>query len=484
MNKWRKVLIGVVLLTAFALYTVFEKNAEPAWKVDEKSFNVVRSLGEGLKKESTDIQDLNVLNHYGLLQQVNKEIPLKKDLRTLRIEKVLSSEGRLYLLYSIDLKERDKSSRDIPTLTVRHVKISSENGVENTFPASINNDSKSGFVYKHRLYRSTYIIPQVEKMDEELWRQLSSANRYELMDIELIQPNHNETIQNLAFKISTNDIYNKVLETASINKKFTYGNQKEASLKAFEVLLNGNRLSIGLENDDDLVGFSGWYKEKSYPFTWDLYGTDNKGYSLIINNDYEELLQDDKDQRSFTLISSLHKEKESYSWKVPIEDIKTFNINKKVPINRNEKMITSQSNLSLTYKGLRLYNGIPTIQINVKQNQDPIDHQFLRAAKDFSGDTIPEEYVRFLLSNLLSISSTTNEQLENYTLDSVGLNVNEREYYLSFYKEDMAKGPITPSDIPEQDLIITISDLVYSKPLPQPVTIPYRIPKLKTDKNE
>jgi hypothetical protein len=478
LNKWRKVIIGGVLLAGFALYTQYEKSAEPVWKVNDKNFRVVGSLQEGMTKEYVNFEELEVVDRYGLLQQVNKTIPLKNELRTLRIEKIWNLQGRLYLLYSIDLKERDKSYQDIPTLTVKKVKLSNDQGKESMFSASINNKLNEGFVYKHRLYRSTFIVPQTNNVDEDTWRLLSTANRYELKEIELLNSHGIQNIQDLAFKVSAENIYEKVLESSPINKKFTYGNKKEAVLKSYGVMLYNHQLSIGLPEDDDLVGFTGWYKDKSYPFTGELYGTKEKGYSVIMNPP-EGWIKNSKSKPFLTLKNSLHKDQKTYTWKIPKKDIMQINTHPDQPIVKNE-VIHTDHNMEFVYEGLEKFDGKICIIISIMNNQENQEQVQLNAGSYFNSVSIPEEYARGYIKNVVTVTNNKKQAFHNYDLLNEET-ADKRRYYINFFLEDINKGPVNQTNIPEEDLSVSLSDLVYSNPLPKQVTVQFKVPKLKTN---
>lgn len=39
--KWKKLFIGVGLLIGFIIFTQYKQNAEPVWKVNEKTFRLL-----------------------------------------------------------------------------------------------------------------------------------------------------------------------------------------------------------------------------------------------------------------------------------------------------------------------------------------------------------------------------------------------------------------------------------------------------------
>lgn len=473
MNKWKKVIIGAVLLAVFALYTQYEKNAEPVWKVDEKNFMVVNSIKQGMKQEYLKVQELETLEKYGLLPNGNKTIVLEREHRTLKIEKIWNMHGRLYVLYSVDLKERDRDEKDVPRLTVKNMKISSdETNKEVVLPASDGHSADDGFVYKHRLYRSMFLVPYGNDYNEDTWRTISTAARIELQDVQSAKENNSYPLKNIAFKVNSEDISKQVLESSPIHKKFTYGENKEAEIRSYDILLYDKRLSISIPKDDALIGFTGWYQDKSYPHTWGLIGTDTKGYSLLFNED-PIFMDTDEIKRSFTIEKSLHREKGSYSWSIPKEDIMKINKKTDETIEKNNTILT-KNDTALIYEGLTLYNGRPAIEISMLHSENMNNHLInLNTVRDY--ESIPEEFERIFKINLISISNEREKDLQNFHFYGEE-STDKTSYFISFFEGDNDQAI---QNIPEEDLTITISNLIYSKPLPSPVTIPYEVPKVK-----
>jgi hypothetical protein len=478
LNKWKKVIIGTFLFAGFVIFTQYEKNAEPAWKVNEKEFTVVKTFNEGIEREYLKFEELEIVNKYGFLQKANKSIQLRDELRTLKFEKIWNIEGRLYMLYSVDLKERDKDERDIPRLTVKKIKLSTKEGKDAVFSASENTGfpgkRDEGFVYKHRLYRSMMVIPMIVNHDQMDWNILIQANRFELQDVEISTLKGSKSIKNIPFKVSSENLYTKVLESSPINKTFTYGNNKIAEIKSYDVLLYDRRLSLDISNEDeDLVAFSGYTNNQKDRFTWDIIGTEAKGYYLPSVEDY---LENDDGEKTITFHSSMHKNAKSYSWTIHKEDINRFNKNMEQTFIKNEEIL-NQNKMKVIYEGFSKFNGEPAIQFSVLS--ESISNRLrLNPESIYGRNEIPEEYKRLFHQNLLTITNESNEQFSNYEM-----HMDETEtkttYYINFFKEDRNGSTRDYLPIPEERITITLSDLVYSKPLPTEVTIKYKVPKLK-----
>jgi hypothetical protein len=478
LNKWKKLVVGAILLGGFIFYTQFAKSAEPAWKVNEKQFHVVDSFNEGMEKEYTKFEELRVVDHYKLLQKINKTIPLEKELRTLTIERVWNLEGSLYILYSVDLKERDKNAQDVPRLLVKNIQLSDEKDEEFSFQASDNLTADSGFVFKHRLYRSMFLVPNPEKLERDDWSIFKNADHFELQNLQVFNRDGFDKINNIGFKVSPVNIFEKVLESSPIHKKFTYDDSKKAEINAYEVLLYGQRFSVDIPREDkDIIGFSGWIDQPGNPFSWDLVGTREKGYSLPMFNDLSEQ-KNSKKKKAITIDASLYKDKRSYSWTIPKEDIVIMNSHPDEEIVRNEP-ITTDNNYTFIYEGLRLYNGKPSIQISAMKNKK-VNYSIDGLLPDsyFAENGVKEEYERSYKKNILHVFNSNNKAMKNFDLFNTEDDL-KTQYFISFFKEDINDGALNTINIPEEPLTISITDLVYSKPLHNPVTITYKIPKMK-----
>ncbi|WP_226534793.1 hypothetical protein [Fictibacillus halophilus] len=482
MNKWKKVLIGSLLLAGFALYLQNEKSAEPVWKVNGKEFTLVNSLQDGMKREYIKFDELEVVDNYGFLQKSNKTIHLNDELRTLKFEKIWNLHGRLYILYSVDLKERDKDERDIPRITVKRMELSAKDGKEEIFDASedtgVPGTRDEGFVFKHRLYRSMMIVPMVSNSEQMDWDFLSNINRIELQGIELADNEGTEPLKNIAIKISSENIYEKVLETSLINKKFTYNDKKEAEIISYDVLLYEQKFSLSMpKGDKDLIGFLGYKSNQSETFVMDIIGTESKGYSIPFYEDLTQPSAASKD-KSITLQSSIHKDEQTYTWTVPKEDITKFNRNIDQPVAKNEKIV-NRDNIQIVYEGLTKYNERPTIKISViSSNKNDINFVRLIPESYYGTEKIPEEYVRSFQKNLLTITNEKKEKLGNFDMFIDETN-SKSTFYINFYKEEINEGATNNIPIPEENLTFTISDLAYSEPLNSPVTIKYKVSEIK-----
>jgi hypothetical protein len=484
LKKWRKVIIGTALFAGFALYTQYEKNAEPVWKVNAKEFTVVNTLQEGMKREYIKFDELEVVDNYDFLQEVNKTIQLKEEYRTLKIEKIWNLQGRLYFLYSVDLKERDKDETDVPRITVKKMKLSAKNGNESVFTASENSGNPGtrdeGFVYKHRLYRSMMAVPVIVDNEQMDWELLTYANRIELQEVAISDKEGSKPLKNIAFKVSSENIFLKVLESSPINKQFTYGNSKKADIKSYEVLLYDRRFSLSIPDDDnELTGFLGYKNNPSESFVMDIIGTESQGYYIPF---YEDLSQLDNAniEKSITIHSSLHKNDRSYMWTIPKEDIQRFNKNADRPLIKNEEIV-NQNNLKIIYEGLSTFNGGPTIKISVISSNNNDSKYINLVPENYYGyDKIPEEYTRSYQKNLLTITNEKKEKLGNFNMFNEESD-SKHTFYINFHKEDQNEGPINPISIPEENLTITLSDLVHPEPLSSPVIIKYKVPEMKVN---
>ncbi|KZE66029.1 hypothetical protein AWM68_06520 [Fictibacillus phosphorivorans] len=480
MQILKKVLIGSALIGGFAIYTQYEKNAEPAWSVNTKEFTVVNTIQEGMKREYVKFEELEMVDEFGFLKDANKTVALEEAYRTLKIEKIWYLEGRLYFLYSVDVKERDKDEYDVPRLSVKNMLFKSNEGKELVLRAGENmGDTGSrdeGFVYKHRLYRSMMLIPGPIENEEIDWSILGKANTIQLKDVAISNKTAgSKALKDISLKVTSDNPYVKVLKSEAINQTISFDDQK-VKIKSIDALLYEQRILLDIpKNADDLIGFSATSDNFfSQTQTLGIIGTPSTGFYMPI---YEmQDLDSKKKEQSITFHSSVHKDNRFFSWKVPKEDIQSFLTNKDQPIVKNE-VIMNMNETKIIYEGLTLFEGIPRIIFSVKaaSNKSSDERGFIPESY-FNGDEVQEEYVRHYKNNLISIEGEKKEKIRNFDIHSSESD-DKKMYYITFLnEEDLKNGEWNPIMIPQQELTINISNLTYEKPLPKPVTINYKNP--------
>ncbi|MFG6495205.1 hypothetical protein P8610_07600 [Fictibacillus sp. UD] len=478
MQTLKKVLIGTALIGGFAIYTQYEKTAEPAWSVNAEQFTVVKSLHEGMKREYTKFEELEMVDQYGFLKDANKTVALEEAYRTLTIDKIWNLEGRLYFLYSVDVKERDKDEYDVPRLSVKNMLFKTKEGKEIVLRAGENMGSPGsrdeGFVYKHRLYRSMMLIPGPIEDEEIDWSILGQTNTIQLKDLAISYKNvGSKAINDISLKVTSDNPYTKVLKSEAINQTIPYDNQY-VKIKSIDALLYEQRLSLEIpKNADDLIGFSVASDNSPQTQTLGIIGTPSTGFYMPL---YEmPFLESVKNEKSITFNSSVHKDNRSFSWKIPKEDIQTFLTNKDQPVVKNE-VIANLNETKVIYEGLTLFEGIPRIMLSVTTASKHSDDRGFIPERYYNGDKVPEEYVRQFKNNLISIEDEMKAKIINFDIHR-SYTEDKRTYYITFlHEEDIKNGEWNPIMIPQQDLTLTLSNLTYEKPLSKPVTIKYKNP--------
>jgi hypothetical protein len=477
LHKRRKAFIGIFLLAGFALYTQYEKNAEPVWKVNEDHFDVVHTLQDGMRKEYAKYEELKMLDHYDLLTDPKKTIPIKSDQRTLKVEKIWPMHNRFYILYSVDLKKQDKDEKDVPRLSVKKMRFTTKVGKKESIIGmdAIENAGQSrgiGFVFKHRLYRSTMLVPKLETINVQQRSDLFFSSSVELTDTELSTRDGFQPFANLSFKVSSEKSYEQVLESFPVNKEFSYKKGKKAAFKSYDVLLYNRQLNLEINEIGSLVGFSGWYKEKSFPENWTIVGTEEKGYSLPLAGDPFKFSEKKEDKASITLTNAIHKSEESFQFSVSKEDIAY--VNNGGSIEKNE-VIGTFHDTDIVYEGITYFNRAPSIIIGMlKQTETDEDLLQLRPDWNYEASRFPEEYMRLYKRNLVSLTDDQKNRLTNFQVFSES-NSKRYTHYITIYEESK-DGLTNPAKLPEKNLTVTLSDLIYTEPLAEPVTITYEVP--------
>lgn len=136
-HKWKKIIIGAVLLIGFVLYTQFEKSAEPAWKVNNENFHMVSDWNELMDMEKIKYKELRFVDHFNLLKKSQISLPIPNEQRKFHIENTWSHGHQMYILYSVDLLERDKDEFEVPRLSVERIKLTSKKGKDFDLPVDL-----------------------------------------------------------------------------------------------------------------------------------------------------------------------------------------------------------------------------------------------------------------------------------------------------------------------------------------------------------
>lgn len=151
----KKIGLVVVILVAFFSYLKLSEVKAKHFKVDVKSFHVKPTETALLKTEFSAMPNLDSANHYHIMMDENVTVPLVNMRRTLHIEKVWLHESFLYVLYSVDLKNTDKTLADLPKFSFSKIQLHCKNGKTlNVSP----NDSLLGVpptsraTYNYRVY--------------------------------------------------------------------------------------------------------------------------------------------------------------------------------------------------------------------------------------------------------------------------------------------------------------------------------------------
>ncbi|MET3728580.1 hypothetical protein ABID52_002161 [Fictibacillus halophilus] len=474
----KKLLIGSVLIGGFVVYTQYEKSAEPTWTVNSEQFSVVNSLKDGMKREYIKFDELELIDKYGFLKEINKTVTLKESYRTLKIEKIWNMNGRMYLLYSVDVKERDKDEYHIPRLSVKNMQFQTKEGKELVLKAGEEmgqpGTRDEGFVYKHRLYRSMMLMPGMFDSSENDWSIVSKANIVRLQDLTISSKNHGvDSIEDIALTVPSEDPYTKVLKSEPINQTFTYGDNQKVKIKSIDALLYEQRLSVEIPNDKSLIGFaSKENKLQDQPLTYGILGTNKNGFYVPIYDMTGDV--NNKKERSVTFTSSVHKDPRSFSWKIPKNDIQTFLSNTDQPVLKNQEILKI-GNTIIRYEGMTMFEGSPRIKLSIFTDSSQHLHH-LRLIPDhyYSDAEVSDDYERVYKNNIISISDENKTRMDNFEVHS-SENEKKATYYITFYnKKEMENGEMKPIMIPESELTLTLSNLSYLKPLKNPVDIIYK----------
>lgn len=478
-SKWGKIIIGAVLLIGFVIFTQYEKNAEPTWKVNTENFTVLDTWEELMDFEKMKYNEIKFANHFNLFKDSNISIPISNEHRTLRIEKTWNNGFQLYVLYSVDLKERDKDEGDVPRLNIEKVKLSSKQSKEFLGTAEIypGETSSKGYVYKHRLYSSMMIHPEFTNAvyTQEDWEEVMKSNRFELNDITMSSKKGVTYLKPIAFQIEPAQIKGlpKAIASTPINQTLQINNGDEINLKNMEFYQIGSRIMLDKKIDKDLVSLIGEVNinDRKHTVEYEIESINEsedfiQGFSLMS----ELFNSEESDEGSFSITHSVHRTKNEYSFPVPKIDIEKYNANQGEGVRKNE-IVVNGNDIKVVYEGLywddaNNQGGIK-FSLETLTKQDSIQDFFIypRPSYHFSPQSYEDRYAK----NLVTVKDSSGKPLEEF--DITQIYQNEKSSFLIYFY----------NGLPVDDLSVTLSNLTHIEPLKQKIVVPLKLPSAKKE---
>jgi len=249
--------LGVVLL--FVGYLQYREFKNSHFAVDKKAFNVKDSMNEVF----ADIYKTNPLLKnvfkYGIAVNVNKEVPIVGEGRTLRIEKAWLSSGGIYLLYSLDVLKKDQSVNDIPALQIKNVIFHRDNGPD--FTMSVIHDQADQILiikdtYNYRLYQQ-----YMENLDFRNMSFSSEEERDQFMDdyvnhirsvtldgVKLVKGNQEVAVDDIRFPASFN-IDKYLIKTIPVHQTIS-ANGLTFQLENYQQYFDHGELNYKVETEE------------------------------------------------------------------------------------------------------------------------------------------------------------------------------------------------------------------------------------------
>jgi hypothetical protein len=261
----KKVGLVAVILAVFFSYLKLSDVKARHFKVDAKSFHVKPTKTALLKSEFNGIPILDSANRYHIMMDENVNVPLVNMRRTLHIEKVWLSESFLYVLYSVDLKNTDKTLTGVPKLNFSKIQLHYSNGKNlnvTTDDSQIGIPLPSRQTYNYRVYGEVvcgFHIPQQDLIKatsgQDFLNKLKKIDKVTLLNPTIELKNHKTSLSPITFpaKLNQDKYYvgskpiNKVVNvngaTIQFDKVNNYYNHKELDYK----VINNKNHFVSLE---------------------------------------------------------------------------------------------------------------------------------------------------------------------------------------------------------------------------------------------
>ncbi|WP_085522406.1 hypothetical protein [Tuberibacillus sp. Marseille-P3662] len=157
----KKLGVLVIVLIGFIIYIQLDQYQDTHFKVDEQTFNVKDDMQQVMAPYYKVRPNLKQADRYNIVNDVNKEIRLTNQRRTLTIDKVYLGPNSFFMLYHFNLLKTDKKLKAIPKLKVDKIKYHLKNGetLDVMFDQSIDmsengqSDIEEPTTYQHKVYK-------------------------------------------------------------------------------------------------------------------------------------------------------------------------------------------------------------------------------------------------------------------------------------------------------------------------------------------
>ncbi|MFC7370693.1 hypothetical protein ACFQPF_03280 [Fictibacillus iocasae] len=477
MKNWQKAMAGLLLLGGFTGYTQYQKSAEPVWKVNEEEFSVVKSLDEVKNSETFQYPPVLLANYFNLLQKGPEALQLPGDRRNVKIENYWFVDTSLYLLYSVNLKKTDKNERYVPELSVKEMTYILPDGTEEEFISSWLNEehSSSEYVYKHRLYRSILLTPQINNVEAVKWEQLVQAKKVKLDGLTMSSKKGERTLDSITLKLN---VFNsqQVLGSSPVDEKITFPGSGNLNADRLDITYYEPFLRLSGVPVKQLVGFGGGLQNSQHPEDeiFEVQGPDEKGLYIPLHfYDMAQAMTSTEQSQNLTFDRVFFRTDESLTWKVTASEIAAFN--KKNEMTNENQLVGTKAGITVYKKGF-FYDGADQklITFNLSHKNEEMDVTSYHVMRDNvggqseSGDPILTVNEERMLKNVISIKNSKGEKVENFEVYPVG----NGTYGISFIIDEK-------QELPEEDLTITLSHIVGTEKLPKEVRMQLEFPKRK-----
>ncbi|WEG13504.1 hypothetical protein PU629_03810 [Pullulanibacillus sp. KACC 23026] len=212
-STFKKIGMVALVLVIFLVYMKFNDYKTKHFKVNAKTFHVQSSKADLLKDEFSAMPLLEPANQYHIMMDESVDVPLVNMQRTLHIEKAWLNEGFLYVLYSIDLRNSDKTLTDVPTLSFNKIRLHFSNG--KTVDVTTNEDpsvnTPSRLTYNYKVYDEKLLGLEVDpgalqlKGNENYMDVLNKIDKATLLDPTLeVKGQPKTSLSNISFPVKLN----------------------------------------------------------------------------------------------------------------------------------------------------------------------------------------------------------------------------------------------------------------------------------------
>ncbi|WP_226035357.1 hypothetical protein [Aquibacillus saliphilus] len=256
--------IAAIMLIVFVQYNKSESQID----LDESKFEIFDSEQDLMNELDNYHTPFSLARQIGVTEELNKKVPILKLNRTITIEEAwMEGPGRLLLIHSIDLQQKD-NQQTVPDLQIGEITYKNKNGEEYTSKIEEDNpgyfDQEDKTVHNGKLYQMSLFYA------EDLYRNMEfddivgffdDVTEVSLGNIHMTENEKTANLDDYSFSVHPTAI-DDFFMNVPIDNEIALPDNENVTFEQLDIGLFMNRLVIEPDTTNPISGF---YLNNSVP---------------------------------------------------------------------------------------------------------------------------------------------------------------------------------------------------------------------------